>query len=572
MANRQKRERISFTKIPSAIPIPNLIEIQKDSYNRFLQDNISPDSRSDSGLQGVFKSIFPIVDYRETCSLEFVDYAIGEPKYSVVECIERSMTFAAPLKVTIRLVVWDKDEETDTKSIRDIKEQDVYFGDIPLMTETGTFIINGTERVIVSQLHRSPGVFFHFNSQKEMHYAQIIPYRGSWVEFEVDKKELLAVRIDRKRKFPATILLKALGMSTPEKIIDYFVGTSTLSRGDVETIKLTAGTQVIGLRVAKDVKSGKDVLVGSGRKLTKAGLKKMEKAGISEIEVERDDLIGVRSAADIVDEETGEILLETNEEVLPKLDEIFGAGIENVKVFFPEIQRVAEILSVTLKKDTVSTTEEALMEIYRRLRPGDPPTVESARKLFETIFFNPQAYDFSRVGRLKFNTKMKTNVDLDQKTLTVEDFQNVVRYLLHLRAGEGFVDDIDHLGNRRVRCVGELLENQFRIGLVRMERAIKEKMSVYPEISTALPHDLINAKPVLSAVKEFFGSSQLSQFMDQTNPLSEITHKRRLSALGPGGLSRERAGFKSGMCIQATTDASVQSKPLKARTSVSFPV
>ena len=545
MAKRFKRERISFAKIPSVVPIPNLIEIQKDSYRRFLQLGSRPENRSESGLQGVFKSIFPISDYRDTCSLEYVDYEIGEPKYSVEESIERSMTFAAPLKVTIRLVVWDKDEETETKSIRDIKEQEVYFGDIPLMTSNGTFIINGTERVIVSQLHRSPGVFFHFNKAKEMHYAQIIPYRGSWVEFEIDKKDLLGVRIDRKRKFPATILLKALGMNSPEEILEYFCGVSEMKRGNSpETMIITPGKHCLGIRVAADVKDGDDTLIINGRKLTKAGLRKLDKAEITEIEVLREDLSGVLAAADIIDEETGEVLLEVNEEVLPKMDEILGAGVETVKVFFPEIEPTAEILSVTLKKDTVASTEEALMEIYRRLRPGDPPTVESAQKLFDTIFFNPQAYDFSRVGRMKFNTKLKIDGDIDQKTLSVSDFKKVVAYLLGLRSSEGMVDDIDHLGNRRVRCVGELLENQFRIGLVRMERAIKEKMSVYPEIATALPHDLINAKPVLSAVREFFGSSQLSQFMDQTNPLSEITHKRRLSALGPGGLSRERAGFE----------------------------
>jgi len=606
MAKMSKRERTGFAEIPSAIPIPNLIGIQKESYNRFLQMNLLPNERSDVGLQAVFKNIFPITDYRENCSLEFVSYTIGEwecacsrlsglhhlrssckkcdaplppapegvaevvcqqpncghvnkispatcefcgtpvrprYKYGVEESIERGMTFSAPLRVTIRLVVWDKDEETGAKSIRDIKEQDVYFGDIPLMTDGGTFIINGTERVIVSQLHRSPGVFFHYNAAKNLHFAQIIPYRGSWVEFEIDKKELMAVRIDRKRKFPATILLRALGLTSSEAIVRRFCRLGTL-RGGEGGLRLDLSEACLGMALAADVKKGKETLAPAGRKLTRGLMAKLRKASIDSFPTEREALEGALAAADVVDLESGEILLEVNEEVEPKLEEIFGAGIAKLEVFFPERDRVSAVIAATLKKDSVRSVEEALMEIYRRLRPGDPPTVESARKLFETMFFEPQAYDFSRVGRLKFNTKLGTDVELDQKTLTREDFQAVVEYLLQLRAGKGSVDDIDHLGNRRVRCVGELLENQFRIGLVRMERAIKEKMSVYPEIATALPHDLINAKPVLSAIKEFFGSSQLSQFMDQTNPLSEITHKRRLSALGPGGLSRERAGFE----------------------------
>ena len=607
MARKTKRERVSFAKIPSVIPIPNLIEIQKDSYDRFLQMLQLPHERRDTGLQGVFLNIFPIIDYRENCSLEFVSYTIGtwecacgrltgqektrhvdpksgdplppqekwpaanisatgkgkplpppvceycgtavdiKHKYDVEECIERSMTFSAPLKVTIRLVVWDKDEETGVKSIRDIKEQDVYFGDIPLMTNSGTFIINGTERVIVSQLHRSPGVFFHYNLAKNLHYAQIIPYRGSWVDFEIDKKELLAVRIDRRRKFPATILLKALGLTSPEQIIRRFCPITSISRGDGHLLLTLNANCCMGMRLAADVgkaKTKKDAILAAGKKLTNAGIKKLLKAGVEQIPVSYEEIEGALAVADVVDLETGEILLEAGEEVEPKLEEVFGAGIDSVHIYLPERDRISEIIATTLKRDSVRSVEEALMEIYRRLRPGDPPTVESARKLFETMFFNPQAYDFSRVGRLKFNTKLGTDVNLDQKTLTAEDFHLVVDYLLKLRAGQGSTDDIDHLGNRRVRCVGELLENQFRIGLVRMERAIKEKMSVYPEIATALPHDLINAKPVFSAIKEFFGSSQLSQFMDQTNPLSEITHKRRLSALGPGGLSRERAGFE----------------------------
>src|SRR3989454_2670857 len=606
------RERIDFSKIKTSIPIPNLIEIQKNSYERFLQMRVLPGEREDAGLQSVFKSVFPITDLRENCSLEFVDYAIGnweckcgrlvgldklgrpctfcgatlitdprgdreihcpkcghlnentpvtcetcdEPvglklKYDVDECQERGMTFAVPLKVTIRLVVWDKDPDTGAKTIRDIKEQEVYFGDIPLMTENGTFIINGTERVIVSQLHRSPGVFFS-QPEKGLFAAQIIPYRGSWVEFEYDSKNLLHVRIDRKRKFLASVFLRAMGLKTDAEIIKTFY---KWDRIQVREGKLhwKVTDNLLGLKLSRSILGPKDAhgkreeLLHAGKKITAAVLEQMKKLEVEEVEVNEADLEGAFTVSDIVDPRTGEVVLEANDALNSKVLSVIQdpeSQVGSFEVFFPERDEIGPMMSMTVKKDTIKTPEEALIEIYRRMRPGDPPTLESSRNLFEGMFLNPQKYDFSRVGRLKLNTKLGLSSPLSDKVLHLEDITAVISFLLKLRRSPTDVDDIDHLGNRRVRSVGELLENQFRIGLVRMERAIKEKMSVYQEMATAMPHDLINAKPVMAAIREFFGSSQLSQFMDQTNPLSEITHKRRLSALGPGGLSRERAGFE----------------------------
>jgi DNA-directed RNA polymerase subunit beta len=599
------RERIDFSKIKTTVPIPNLIEIQKKSYERFLQMNRLPSEREDAGLQSVFKSVFPISDFRENSSLEFIEYSIGnweckcgklsglhhlrkpcsqcgatliaDPygdrevlcarcgkanqargdvcdicgntvslklKYDVDECQERGMTYAVPLKVTIRLVVWNKDPETGVKTIRDIKEQEVYFGDIPLMTENGTFIINGTERVIVSQLHRSPGAFFH-SEDKTQYLAQIIPYRGSWVEFEYDTKNLLYVRIDRKRKFLASVFLRALGLRGADEIIRsfYTVDKLYLKNG---SLYWAVADSLVGLRAAKDiVVPGENFTVQSGKKITKNAVEALKRANVEAVEISDAELEGAFAAADVVDPSTGEVILEANEALEPRVISMAQEkNVDRLEIFFSEKDEVGPIIGQTLKKDPIHTHEEALIEIYRRLRPGDPPTLDSSRSLFENMFFNPQKYDFSRVGRLKLNTKLGLNTPLDEKILHPQDFYEVIKYLLKLRKNPANVDDIDHLGNRRVRSVGELLENQFRIGLVRMERAIKEKMSVYQEMATAMPHDLINAKPVMAAIREFFGSSQLSQFMDQTNPLSEITHKRRLSALGPGGLSRERAGFE----------------------------
>jgi len=611
------RPRQDFSKIPSAIQIPNLIEVQKASYERFLQMDKLPSERDDAGLQSVFTSVFPITDFRGVSQLDFVDFAIGnweckcgnlrslhhlrstcrscgstiitnpfhageilchhcgnynanvvtfcnkcgdpvglQLKNDVTECEDKGSTYSAPLKVTIRLTIYDKDPETGAKSIRDIKEQEVFFGDIPLMTENGTFIINGTERVIVSQLHRSPGVFFETANQRTYFLGKIIPYRGSWVEFEYDAKNLLYVRIDRKRKFLGTIFLRALGLRSDEEVLRTFYTVDRVVLRDRKLFwQIDGGREadkqvnLLAQKFTHRIANAKgEEVVHGGRKLTPAALRDLGKAKVNEFEIEPAELEGAFAAADIVDRNTGEVLLEANAAISPgEISKYLEAGIGELHVFFPDRDAVGNIISTTLRKDSVKTTPEALIEIYRKLRPGDPPTLDTARALFEGMFFDARKYDFSRVGRLKFNIKLYDNQDatsLDKRTLDPEDFYSTIRYLLKLRRNEGAVDDIDHLGNRRVRAVGELLENQFRIGLVRMERAIKEKMSVYQEMSTAMPHDLVNAKPVMAAIREFFGSSQLSQFMDQTNPLSEITHKRRLSALGPGGLSRERAGFE----------------------------
>jgi DNA-directed RNA polymerase subunit beta len=619
------RERVDFSKIKTTIPIPNLIEVQKQSYERFLQMDLLPDEREDMGLQSVFTSVFPITDFRGLSQLEFVDYSIGnweckcgnlkglnhlrttcrnpgcgsyirtdpyhvgdvlcpkcgtfnrnivtfcnkcgdpvalQLKYEQPECEERGTTFAAPLKVTIRLTVYDKDPETGVRTVRDIKEQEVFFGEIPLMTANGTFIINGTERVIVSQLHRSPGVFFERIPAQGYFLGKIIPYRGSWVEFEYDNKNLLYVRIDRKRKFYGTVFLRALGMKSDEQVLRTFYKVDKITIKDKKLFWAVSGG-LAGMRLSHPVvtKSG-DQLLAAGKKVTSAILKELQKARIDHVEVAPNDLEGASAVADVVDMSTGEVLLEANHELTTAtLNSFVESGISSFEIFFPERDEVGNVISATLKKDPVKSQNDALLEIYRKLRPGDPPTVDTATQLFQGMFFDPRKYDFSRVGRMKFNIKLHGSADhapqgwaekpenaarnpLDRRTLDVEDFVDTIKYVLKLRRGIGSVDDIDHLGNRRVRAVGELLENQFRIGLVRMERAIKEKMSVYQEMSTAMPHDLVNAKPVMAAIREFFGSSQLSQFMDQTNPLSEITHKRRLSALGPGGLSRERAGFE----------------------------
>src|SRR5436189_1095030 len=613
--NNTFRKRFDFSKIPATIQIPNLIEVQKRSYDRFLQMDRLPSERDDAGLQAVFQSVFPITDFRNVSQLEFVDYAIGnweckcghlkglhhlrttckncgstvitdpyhpgdvlcpkcgtynantpdfcnkcgdpvglQLKNDVTECEEKGMTYSAPLKVTMRLTIYEKDAETGNRSIRDIKEQEVFFGDVPLMTDNGTFIVNGTERVIVSQLHRSPGVFFETANNRTYFLGKIIPYRGSWVEFEYDQKNVLYVRIDRKRKFLGTIFLRALGLRSGDDIFKTFY---TVDRLVIRDKKLywtidPAGdkpTNLLGMKLARSVKnkSGEEI-AHSGRKINAATLKEIQKAKISEIEVDVSDLEGAWAAGDIVDTTSGEVMLEANTELTAdKVAKIMDSGVVELNVFFPERDDVGTVISATLRRDSVTTPQEALIEIYRKLRPGDPPTLDTATALFHGMFFDPRKYDFSRVGRLKFNIKLFEKNDasnLDNRTLEPDDFYATIRYLLKLRKNIGTVDDIDHLGNRRVRAVGELLENQFRIGLVRMERAIKEKMSVYQEMSTAMPHDLVNAKPVMAAIREFFGSSQLSQLMDQTNPLSEITHKRRLSALGPGGLSRERAGFE----------------------------
>jgi len=546
------RFRRSFGRIGKIIDIPHLLEIQRHSYEEFLQIHVPPDQRADSGLQGVFRSVFPVKDFNETASLEFVSYTLGEPKYSVEECHQRGMTFAVPLKVTIQLVLWDVDPRTGARTIKNVKEQEVYFGELPLMTNHGTFMVNGTERVIVSQLHRSPGVFFDHDkgkthaSGKLLFSARIIPYRGSWIDFEFDPRDILYVRIDRRRKFHATVLLRALGMST-EDLLNYFYKKDTiLLEGRRSVTKVFKPEQLVGIRASKDVRHpvSNDLIVKEGRKFTRGLLKQMETAGVEQIPITVEEVIGNIAAHDVVDPRTKEVLVECNQELTQEqFDQLVDRGVSSIEVLFIDDSHIGPSLRNTLLQDKISSPEEAVIEIYRRLRPGDPPTIEAATLFFHNLFFNPERYNLSRVGRLKLNHKLRINAPIDQGTLRREDILEVVRYLIELKNGNGIVDDIDHLGNRRVRAVGELVENQFRIGLVRMERAVKERMSLQ-DVETLMPQELVNYKPVSAALKEFFGSSQLSQFMDQTNPLSEVTHKRRLSALGPGGLTRERAGFE----------------------------
>lgn len=549
------RLRKSFAKTKHLIEIPNLIELQKKSYEAFLQRDVDPDRRGDLGLQGVFKSVFPITDFNNTASLEFVSFSLEPAKYDVDECRQRGMTFAAPIKVTLRLIVFDVDEATEARSIRDVKEQEVYLGEIPLMTANGSFIINGTERVVVSQLHRSPGVFFDHDggknnaSGKLIYSARVIPYRGSWLDFEFDQKDLIYVRIDRRRKFPVTILLKALGYST-EALLERFYHLDTVKvKKDGNFYRTLDIERMAGQRALSDIvdpKSGEQI-VKAGRRITRAIVKKVKSLDLKEIAVSREDLEGKVLAKPLIDEETGEIIADSNAEMSNSiLDRAIAAGIKDFSIIFFDGLAVGPYLRNTLLIDKVSTKEESLIEIYKRLRPGEPPTEEAATGFFKRLFFDPETYDLSEVGRLKINHRFSIPFEecpVDHRTLTEKDILSVVKTLIDLKNGQGQIDDIDHLGNRRVRSVGELLENQYRIGLVRMERAIRERMSLQ-DVETMMPHDLVNAKPVNAVVKEFFGSSQLSQFMDQTNPLSEITHKRRLSALGPGGLTRDRAGFE----------------------------
>jgi DNA-directed RNA polymerase subunit beta len=542
--------RKNFAKIKKIIDIPNLIDIQKNSYKRFLQVDVPAEARKNFGLEAVFRSVFPIKDFTESASLEYVSYSLGIPKYDVEECHQRGMTYSAPMKVKVRLVIWDVIKETAARAVREVKEQEVYFGEIPLMTENGTFIINGTERVIVSQLHRSPGVFYDHDkgkthsSGKVLHSARVIPYRGSWLDFEFDHKDILYVRIDRRRKMPATVLLKALGYSA-EELINYYYKSEEIFFGEKMT-KVADPELLINHKPHFDIVDPEtgEVILKANRKFTKAAIKKMADHGIKYIPITEDEILGKYASRDIVDPTTGEVLVECNEEITAiKLEEMKAREIATFKILFIDNLQVTSSLRDTLLIDKIGTTDEALIEIYRRLRPGDPPTLKSAQALFENLFSNPERYDLSAVGRLKLNYKLGLQIPLECQILTKDDVLEVVRYLIDLKNGKGAIDDIDHLGNRRVRAVGELLENQYRIGLVRMERAIKERMSLQ-EVENLMPHDLINSKPVSAVVKEFFGSSQLSQFMDQTNPLSEVTHKRRLSALGPGGLTRERAGFE----------------------------
>ena len=572
----RKRIRKSFGRIAAAVQMPNLIEVQKSSYEQFLQRTVFAEQRTDTGLQEVFKSVFPIKDFSSRGTLEFVKYEFEEPKYDVDECQQRGMTYAAPLKVTLRLVVWDVDEETGARSIRDIKEQDVYMGDMPLMTNNGTFVVNGTERVIVSQMHRSPGVFFDHDkgkthsSGKYLFAARVIPYRGSWLDFEFDAKDLVYVRIDRRRKLPVTTLFMALdgaatealraeraaegrtvqptevvGMS-PEEILDFFYDKVTFTASADGWKTEFRPERMRGVKLNLDLIDAEtgNVLAEAGTKLTPKMLKQLASQGLREQLVPDEDLAGRYVAEDLINEETGEIYVEAGDEITEAtIAALKKAGIEEVRTLAIDHINVGPYLRNTLAVDRNSAREEALFDIYRVMRPGEPPTLESAEALFSGLFFDSERYDLSAVGRVKMNSRLGFVTDDSLRTLRKQDILAVVKVLVDLKDGRGEIDDIDHLGNRRVRSVGELLENQYRVGLLRMERAIRERMSSV-DIDTVMPQELINAKPAAAAVREFFGSSQLSQFMDQTNPLSEITHKRRLSALGPGGLTRERAGFE----------------------------
>jgi len=544
-------QRHSFSKIRTHIVIPDLVEVQRRSYEEFLQAETLPDRRAEKGLHAALKSVFPIMDYNNSAILEFSSYSLGTPKYDVRECIEQGMTFAAPLKLRVRLVVFDQQDKAVKNRVLDVREQEVYVGELPLMTDRGTFIVNGTERVAVSQLHRSPGPSFGHDkgrthsSGKVLFSGRIIPYRGSWLDFEYDAKDILYVRIDRRRKMPATILLKGFGFSTDDLLKMYYpVEEVRVSKG-VLLRKLDPAIHT-GLRAPADIvdKSSGELLAKEGTKLNKTLMVRVRSAGIKEIPIKSEDLVGRAVLTELVDLESQEVLLEKNQRLTsPVLEKILGGRVESFKVIYLDSPTTSPVILDTIEAERTNSKEEAWVEIYKRLRPGEMPSIESAKLLFENLFLNPKRYDLSPVGRLKMNKRFNLDLSLEQRTLSAQDIVEVVRCLVDLKAGKGEVDDIDHLGNRRVRSVGELLENQIRIGLARMERSIKERMNLL-DMETVLPHDLINAKPIVAAIKEFFAGSQLSQFMDQTNPLAEITHKRRLSALGPGGLTRERAGFE----------------------------
>jgi DNA-directed RNA polymerase subunit beta len=549
--NGRRRVRKFFGKIPEVAEMPNLIEVQKASYDQFLMVDEPKGGRPDEGLQAVFKSVFPISDFSGASILEFVKYEFEAPKFDVDECRQRDLTFAAPLKVTLRLIVFDVDEDTGAKSIKDIKEQDVYMGDMPLMTSNGTFIINGTERVIVSQMHRSPGVFFDHDkgkshsSGKLLFAARVIPYRGSWLDIEFDSKDVVHARIDRRRKIPATSLLMALGMDG-EEILSTFYDMLTYERADDHWRIPYNAERFRGLKAVNDLIDADtgEVVVEAGRKITARQARQLSEKGLKAIRATEDDLYGAYLAEDIVDYSTGEIFLEAGDEIDEKtLKVLLDAGQDEIKILDIDHVNVGGYIRNTLAVDKNESRQDALFDIYRVMRPGEPPTMDTAEAMFNSLFFDPERYDLSAVGRVKMNMRLELDAEDTVRVLRKEDIVAVVKTLVELRDGKGEIDDIDNLGNRRVRSVGELMENQYRVGLLRMERAIKERMSSI-EIDTVMPQDLINAKPAAAAVREFFGSSQLSQFMDQTNPLSEITHKRRLSALGPGGLTRERAGFE----------------------------
>ncbi|HKG82145.1 MAG TPA: DNA-directed RNA polymerase subunit beta, partial [Beijerinckiaceae bacterium] len=547
----RKRIRKFFGKIKEVAEMPNLIEVQKASYDQFLMVEEPKGGRGEEGLQAVFKSVFPISDFSNTALLEFVKYTFEAPKYDVDECRQRGMTYAAPLKVTLRLIVFDVDPDTGARSVKDIKEQDVYMGDMPLMTDNGTFVVNGTERVIVSQMHRSPGVFFDHDkgkthsSGKLLFAARIIPYRGSWLDIEFDAKDIVHARIDRKRKIPVTSLLYALGLDG-EEILNTFYNRIVFMRDEEGWRVPFDADRMKGFKAPVDLIDADtgEVVVEAGKKLTARSARQLVDNGLRALRASDEDLTGQYIAEDLVNTATGEIYAEAGGEITDKLLKALAeAAVEALPVLDIDHVNVGPYIRNTLAIDKASSREDALFDIYRVMRPGEPPTLETAEAMFHSLFFDAERYDLSAVGRVKMNMRLDLDAEDTVRTLRREDMIAVVRALVDLRDGKGEIDDIDHLGNRRVRSVGELMENQYRLGLLRMERAIKERMSSV-DIDTVMPQDLINAKPAAAAVREFFGSSQLSQFMDQTNPLSEVTHKRRLSALGPGGLTRERAGFE----------------------------
>ena len=559
----QKRLRKYFGKIREVLEMPNLIEVQKSSYDLFLNSGDQPKPQDGEGIMGVFQSVFPIKDFNETSVLEFVKYELERPKYDVDECMQRDMTYSAPLKVTLRLIVFEVDEDTGAKSVKDIKEQDVFMGDMPLMTPNGTFVVNGTERVVVSQMHRSPGVFFDHDkgkthsSGKLLFACRIIPYRGSWLDFEFDAKDLVFARIDRRRKLPVTTLLYALGMDQEDIMQAYYNEISFAYQKGKGWVTPFFPDRVRGTRPTYDLVDAAtgELIAEAGKKITPRAVKQLKDEGkITHLLVPLDHIVGRFVARDIIDEETGAIHVEAGDELTLEYDKdgtliggtvkaLLDAGVTDIPVLDIDNINVGAYIRNTMAADKNMNRESALMDIYRVMRPGEPPTVEAASAMFDTLFFDSERYDLSAVGRVKMNMRLALDAEDTQRTLRREDIVACIRALVELRDGKGEIDDIDHLGNRRVRSVGELMENQYRVGLLRMERAIKERMSSV-EIDTVMPQDLINAKPAAAAVREFFGSSQLSQFMDQTNPLSEVTHKRRLSALGPGGLTRERAGFE----------------------------
>src|SRR5210317_326866 len=565
----KKRIRKDFGTLPSVMEVPQLLAIQLDSYREFLSGGSIENSAQSTGLEAAFQSVFPIQSFSGNAELQYVSYRLGEPVFDVKECILRGDTYAAPLRVKVRLVLFEK--EGSNKSVKDIKEEEVYMGEIPLMTQNGTFIINGTERVIVSQLHRSPGVFFDHDkgkthsSGKLLFSARVIPYRGSWLDFEFDPKDQVFVRIDRRRKLPATILLRALGYET-EEILDVFFENDTFTFQKDGLQLALVPSRLRGETAAFAIKSGRKVLVEEGKRITAKHIRDLEEAGINKLDVDKEYLIGKTLAHNIVDTDTGELIANANDEITEELmNTLFEKGVKEIRTLFTNDLDHGPYISDTLRTDPTSNALEAMVEIYRMMRPGEPPTKDAAQNLFHNLFFTDDRYDLSAVGRMKFNRRLGreeaegAGILYDHKYFSARDDEEsvaavktygetsdileVMKTLVAIRDGNGVVDDIDHLGNRRVRCVGEMAENQFRVGLVRVERAVKERLTL-AEAEGLMPQEMINAKPVSAAIKEFFGSSQLSQFMDQNNPLSEVTHKRRVSALGPGGLARERAGFE----------------------------